>query len=196
VIAVPQAGFCFLSTTKTGSTAVEQAFQRYASVVARRPPRVKHATAATFDKVWVPVLAHYGHPRESYELVCVVREPVDWVHSWWRYRARPGTEGRDGHTGDVPFDAFAEQVVSGAVRLGSSANFVRVPEGRPPVERVYRYEHLGDAVAWMAGRLGVDVPDLGRVNASPRASSPVTASTRRLLEDHFAADVALHASAR
>jgi hypothetical protein len=194
-MALPHAGFCFLATTKTGSTAVERAFQRHAQLVARRPPRMKHATARTFDQVFVPVLEHYGHPRESYELVCIVREPVDWVHSWWRYRARPGTEGRPGHTGGLSFEAFAEQVVGGEVRLGSWADFVRVRPGRPPVERVYRYEHLSAAVAWMAGQLDVPVPDLARVNTSPRAVEPVAPATRRLLEQHLAADVEVHARA-
>ena len=191
-MAMPHAGFCFLATTKTGSTAVERAFQRHAQLVARRPPRMKHATARTFDKVFVPVLEHYDYPRESYELVCVVREPVEWAHSWWRYRRRPGTEGSPQHTGGVSFEEFAERIAAGEVRLGTATNFVRVAKGRPPVERVYRYEHLDDAVAWMAGRLGVDVPDLARVNTSPPAREPIAASTRRLLEEHYAKDVALH----
>lgn len=194
-MAMARAGFCFLAMTKTGSTAVERAFQRHAELVVRRPPRMKHATARTFDRVFVPVLEFYGHPRESYELVCVVREPVDWAHSWWRYRARPGSEGSPQHTGGVSFDEFAERIVAGEVDLGSSSNFVRVRAGRPPVERVYRYEHLDVAAAWMAGRLGVDVPAMGQVNTSPPAADPVAASTRRLLEEHYARDVVLHESA-
>ena len=191
-MAMARAGFCFLAMTKTGSTAVERAFQRHAELVVRRPPTMKHATARTFDTVFVPVLEHYGHPRESYELVCVVREPVDWVNSWWRYRARPGSEGSPHHTGDVSFDEFAERIVAGEVDLGTATNFVRTRPGRPPVDRVYRYEHLDEAIAWMAGRLGVEVPAVQRVNTSPRPVSPVAASTRRLLEEHYARDVALH----
>lgn len=187
-----RAGFCFLAMTKTGSTAVEQAFARHAEIVVRRPPRMKHATARTFDKVFAPVLEHYGHPRESYELVCVVREPVDWAHSWWRYRSRPETVGRPSHTGDMTFDEFAERIAAGEIKLGTATNFVRVAAGRPPVDRVYRYEHLDQAIAWMAGRLGVDVPETGRVNTSPRTDAPIAASTRRLLEQHYAKDVALH----
>ena len=191
-MAMARAGFCFLAMTKTGSTAVERSFQRHAELVVRRPPRMKHATARTFDRVFVPVLEHYGHPRESYELVCVVREPVDWAHSWWRYRARPGSERSAQHTGDVSFDEFAERIVAGVVDLGTATNFVRTRPGRPPVDRVYRYEHLDQAIGWMAGRLRVDVPPVGRVNTSPRAATPVADSTRRMLEEHYARDVALH----
>ena len=187
-----RAGFCFLAMTKTGSTAVERAFARHAALVVRRPPQMRHATARTFDKVFVPVLEHYGHPRESYELVCVVREPVDWAHSWWRYRSRPQTAGSPRHTGGISFDEFAEQIAAGEIRLGTATNFVRTAAGRPPVDRVYRYEHLDQAIGWMAGRLGVDVPPVGQVNTSPRVDTPIAASTRRLLEEHYAKDVALH----
>ena len=197
---MPQAGFVFLAMTKTGSTAVESALERHAQVVVRRPPRMKHATARTFDKVWVPVLEHYGYPRESYELVSVVRHPVDWVHSWYRYRSRPGASRS---VGDLTFDEYAAQVVAGEARLGSASAFVRPRRGRPGVDRVYRYEHLGDAVAWMAGKLEVDVPELGRVNASPAtdvgpggSGGAVSPGTRALLEQHYARDVALWESAR
>ncbi|WP_137292618.1 hypothetical protein [Nocardioides dongxiaopingii] len=196
MMAMPQDGFCFLATTKTGSTSLEAAFQRHAQLLARRPPRMKHMTARTFDAVFAPVLEHYGHPRDSYELLCVVREPVDWVHSWWRYRARPEAAGTLNSTAGVSFEAFAERVVSGEVHLGSWVEFTRTLPGRPPVERIYRYENLDRAAAWMAGRLGVAVPELPRVNVSPRSGSGIATTTRALLEQHFADDVALHDAAR
>lgn len=192
---MPSSGFVFLATTKTGSTAIERALQRHAEIVVRRPPRLKHATARTFDRVWAPVLEHYGHAREDYELVCVVREPVEWAHSWWRYRSRPEAAGSEGSTAGTSFDEFAERIVSGELKLGTSTNFVRVRPDRPPVDRVYRYEHLPAAVEWMAGRLGIDVPDLGRVNTSPRAAAPIAAATRALLTEHYASDAELHARA-
>lgn len=191
-MAMAHAGFVFLSMTKTGSTSVEAAFARHAQLSTRRPPPMKHMTARTFDSLIAPLLEHYGFARESYELVCVAREPVDWVHSWWRYRSRPDA----GHPVEVDFDTFAAQVVSGEVRLGSTHNFTRVGPGRPPVERVYRYEHLPAAVSWMADRLGVVPPDLERRNASPRPRSEVSAATRRLLEEHYARDLAIYRAAR
>ncbi len=194
---MPQAGFCFLAMTKTGSTAIERTFQRHAQIAVRRPPRMKHMTARSFDRLLAPVLEHYGHPREDYELLCVVREPVAWVHSWWRYRQRPGVEAHTASTAGLSFPAFAAQVVAGEVVLGSSSSFVRVAEGRPPVERVYRYDHLADAVAWMAGRLGVDVPEVPRVNESPAAQEQVVdRATRSALQAFYADDAALYERAR
>ena len=130
MMAMPHSGFVFLSMTKTGSTAIHQHFSRHAQVLARNPPRMKHMTAKTFTELIVPLLERYGRPRESYEVMCIAREPVDWVGSWWRYRARPAMEGKPKSTADLSFDEFAEQVVSGKVKLGSSANFVSDKDGK------------------------------------------------------------------
>ncbi len=198
-MAMANAGFVFLAMPKTGSTAVEASLSRHAQLTTRRPPRMKHMTARTFDRLIAPVLEHYGHPRESYELVCIVREPVEWAHSWYRYRSRPGSQGRPNYTGDLTFKEFADQVVAGEIDIGSSSNFVRTAPGRPPVERIYRYEHLDVAVGWMAEQLGIAVPDLARLNASPTryaGASDIPGLVRRRLEEHYARDVEVYEAAR
>lgn len=186
------AGFVFLAMTKTGSTAVQRQLGQHAQLVARKPPGMKHMTARTFHRLMIPVLNHYGFPRESYELVSIVREPVDWTLSWWRYRARPAA----GHSSAaMSFDEFTEQVVAGGIKLGGPRRFVSSPQGEVLVERIYRYEHLDQAVSWMAGKLGVDTSPLDRVNVSPDRPAEVSERSRRLLEEFFADDAALYESA-
>lgn len=194
-MAMAHAGFVFLSMTKTGSTAVHRQFNGHAQIVVRKPPPMKHMTARTFHKLFVPVLDKYGFPRASYELVSIVRDPVDWTASWWKYRSRPEVAGSASYTGELSFDAFAEQVVAGEVRLGSSAHFVSSPEGEVIVDRIYRYEHLDAAVTWMAEKLGVDAPALPSANVSPSRPVEISVETRRRLEEHYAADMAIYESA-
>lgn len=196
MLAMAHAGFVLLSMPKTGSTALQKRFDGHAQLAVRKPPTMKHMRARTFEARIAPVLEAYGFPRASYELVCLVREPVDWVASWWRYRARPGFEGRPRYTGNLSFEEFAEQVLAGEVQLGSSANFVSDLDGNVIVERVYRYEHLEQASAWMAERLGLDLPAPARANASPPRPLDVSARTRARLEEHYAADVEVYRSAR
>lgn len=195
MMAMAHAGFVFLSMTKTGSTTIQREFERHALLVARRPPPMKHMTARFFESSMAPVLAHYGFPRESYEVVSMVREPVDWAASWWRYRARPGTEGRKSWTGDMGFDEFADRICTGEVYLGSSAKFVSSLEGEVLVDRIYRYEHLDRAAAWMADKLGVKMPELAPVNVSPERAAAIDPATRAKLEAHYAADLEVYRSA-
>lgn len=196
MMAMTQAGFVLLSMPKTGSTALQSHFGRHAQVVVRNPPGMKHMTAGTFEEMFTPWFERFGFARSSYETVALVRHPVDRAQSWWRYRARPAVQGRPNYTGDMSFDDFAERLVDGRITLGTAHNFLTDSQGRVIVDRLYRHEHLTDAAQWMADKLGVAVPDLRPVNASPERAGELSLATRRRLEYHLAADVAIYESAR
>lgn len=193
MLAMTGAGFVFLSMPKTGSTAIQRHFSRHAEVLFRQPPGMKHMSAATFENTMAPWFDRFGRPRSSYETVCLVRHPVDRAESWWRYRSRPAASA-DKSTGDLPFAAFAEQLVAGDVPLGTAWNFVTTMAGEVLVDRIYRYESLGDAADWMAERLGIAPPQLDRTNQSPERESQIDPGVRALLEQHYADDVRLYES--
>lgn len=194
MMAMAHAGFVFLSMPKAGSTAIQKHFSRHAQILFRQPPGMKHMSAATFENVMAPWLERYGHPRSSYETVCLARHPVDRALSWWRYRSRPEAAAEKS-TGGTSFAEFAEQLVSGEVPLGTAWNFVTNLEGKVLVDRIYRYEHLADAAGWMAERLDIAPPELDRTNVSPTRDGEVDPGVRALLETHYADDVRLHQSA-
>ena len=133
---------------------------------------------------------------ERYETVCLVRHPVDRAQSWWRYRSRSELGRAENWTGDLSFPEFAELLISGDVPLGTATNFVTDLQGELIVDRLYRYDHLDQACAWMSQRLGIDPPVLGRANVSPDREARCDDACRRRLEEHFAADLALYDAAR
>ena len=194
MMAMAHAGFVFLSMPKAGSTALQKHFSRHAQILFRQPPGMKHMSAATFENVMAPWLERYGHPRSSYETVCLARHPVDRALSWWRYRSRPEASAEKS-TGDTTFAQFAEQLVSGEVPLGTAWNFVTTMDGRVLVDRIYRYEHLADAAGWMAERLEIPPPVLDTANVSPARDAQVDPGVRALLEAHYADDVRVYESA-
>ena len=194
-MAMAHAGFVFLSMPKAGSTALQRHFSRHAQILFRQPPGMKHMSAATFENVMAPWLERYGHPRDSYETVCLARHPVDRALSWWRYRSRPEAAAEKS-TGETTFAEFAEQLVSGEVPLGTAWNFVTTMDGEVLVDRIYRYEHLAEAAGWMAERLGIAPPELDPTNVSPARDVDVDAGVRAMLEAHYADDVRLYESAR
>ena len=79
--------------------------------------------------------------------------------------------------------------------LGTSANFVTDAEGNVIVDRMYRYEHLDAATAWMSQQLGIAAPLLEPTNVSPAREGEMDAATRALLEGHFAKDLAAYEAA-
>ncbi|MBJ7357426.1 sulfotransferase family 2 domain-containing protein [Nocardioides sp.] len=193
-MAMAHAGFVFLSMPKAGSTALQRHFSRHAQILFRQPPGMKHMSAATFENVMAPWLERYGHPRSSYETVCLARHPVDRAMSWWRYRSRPEASAEKS-TGDTTFAQFAEGLVTGEVPLGTGWNFVTSMDGRVLVDRIYRYEHLAEAAGWMAERLDIAPPELDPTNVSPTRETEVDPGVRAMLETHYADDVRLWESA-
>ena len=187
-------GFVFLSMPKAGSTVLQKHFARHAMILFRQPPGMKHMSAATFENVMAPWLERYGHPRSSYETVCLARHPVDRALSWWRYRSRPEASAEKS-TGETTFAQFADQLVSGEVPLGTAWNFVTTMDGAVLVDRIYRYENLAAAATWMADRLEIAPPELDPTNVSPARDVDVDAGVRAMLEAHYADDVRLYESA-
>jgi Sulfotransferase family len=188
-------GFVFLSMPKAGSTVLQKHFARHAMILFRQPPGMKHMSAVTFEATMAPWLARYGHPRETYVTMCLVRHPLDRAVSWWRYRSRPEAQGQPNWTGGMGLAEFADRLVSGEVSLGTSSNFVTDNDGAVIVDRMYRYEHLAEATAWMAERLGIAAPVLEPTNVSPVRQGEMDAATRARLEEHFADDLAIYEQA-
>ncbi|GHJ58921.1 hypothetical protein NOK12_14390 [Nocardioides sp. OK12] len=195
MIAAPKYGFVVLAVPKSGSTALEAAFAKHAQLVTSGPHSLKHVGVQGFERDIAPLLDEHGYPRTGYEVAALVRDPVSWMSSWWRYRSRPGIVGTATYTGEMSFDEFVGRVSTGEIDLPSQSSYVTGPDGAPGVDRLYRYEDLDDFLAWLHECLGpkkARKSQLKQRNVSPERQHEVSAATRDLVEEVYAADVALH----
>ncbi len=194
MLAAPKHGFVVLAVPKSGSTALEAAFAKHAQLVTSGPPSLKHVTAREFEERFVPLLADHGYARSDYEVTALLREPVSWLASWWRYRSRPGIAGKRTYVGDLGFDEFVGRVVSGEIRLRPQTDYVTGEDGRLAVDRLWRYDDLQTAFEWMRAQVGKKKVRLPQRNVSPPREHEVSASTRALIEEAYAADLTLYRS--
>jgi len=194
MLAAPRHGFVFLAAAKAGSTAIHQAFRNVAQMDVRSPPGFKHMTAAEFEQRVAPLLEAYGFPRSGYETVALVRDPVEVLASWWRYRSRPEMDGQPMSTRDLSFDDWAEEVMAGRGRFRRPSVWASDAAGRCLIDRTWKYEHIDSAVAWMADRSGRAVT-MPRLNASPPRTWELSLDVRRRLEAYLAPDFELYNSA-
>lgn len=181
----PGRDFVLLALPKTASTTLERTLSPYATEVVSSPPGRKHLPARGFVHTRSHELAEQGHPRESYELVTMFREPIAWLESWWRYRAR---EDSRQSTADMSFEEFAQRYLAGdddaPTPQGRPAKFIQA-QGAVAVDRVFSVDRPEVWSAWFAERIGVPL-QFARRNVSAAERGDLSPETREALEAHFA----------
>ncbi|MBN2905251.1 MAG: gamma-glutamyl kinase [Rhodobacteraceae bacterium] len=182
-----------LAVPKTGSTAWTAALASRADMVFRGPPGIKHMSLRRYQRHIAPLLETAGAP--ALETVAVIREPEDWLGSWYRYRQRPAVEGQPVSTKGVSFDAFVQAYLCddrpAYADLGRQARFVAPIKGRRGVDHLFRYDDPDGLRRFVEGRLGGPIT-LPRRNESPVMALTLSAQTRALLRRDCAADYALY----
>jgi hypothetical protein len=181
----------FLATPKTGSTAIAAALESLAAVSIQRPPLLKHTTVRRFRRFVGPYLETASN--DQFTLVALMREPRDWLGSWYRYRQREETDPAKSTAG-ISFDDFVRAWCSDPkpkwADVGSQALFLRPRQGKG-VDRLFRYEEIDRFVDFLEDRLGCEVI-LPRLNVSPVGATDLTPETEALLRDVAAEDFQLY----
>jgi hypothetical protein len=181
-----------LATPKTGSTAIATALESLASLSVQRPPVLKHTTLMRFQRFLGPYLeVSSGQP---FEVVALMREPRDWLGSWYRYRQRDDIAEASRHTRGRSFDEFVrawcEESPPDYAAVGSQAQFLK-PRHDKAVDRLFRYEEIDRFVGYLEDRLGCELT-LPRLNVSPPGAVELEPLTETLLRKVAAADFRLY----
>lgn len=157
-----------LAVPKTGSTALEGALAPRASMVLRDPPELKHAPCYRYKRFLKPFFAQAGGQKP--ELMAVVRHPVDWLGSWYRYRTRPDLIGHENSTIDISFDDFVLEYCKGNpasfANVGSQNKFLRINEGEIGAQHLFQYEQWDKVIGYLEHRLQMTIT-LKQKNVSP-----------------------------
>jgi hypothetical protein len=181
----------FLATPKTGSTAIAAALESLAAVSIQRPPLLKHTTVHRYRRFVGPYLE--AASKDTFTLVALMRDPRDWLGSWYRFRQREETDPARSTAG-ISFDEFVRGWCSDPrpafADVGSQARFLRSRQG-VGVDRLFRYEEIDRFVAFLEERLDCEVI-LPRLNVSPKGATELTPATEALLHEVAAEDFALY----
>jgi hypothetical protein len=172
----------FLSVPKTGTTAYQEALSARADLVLRDPPTLKHAPVGRYGRFIRPMFMKVCDAEM--ELMAVMREPVSWLGSWWRYRQRPFMEGRPNATHGISFDDFCLAYMKGKrpgfADVGSQAKFMDPHPNGCHITHLFRYEDQPRLQSFLEERLGVKL-ELDRVNVSPQMEVELSADVRKRL---------------
>lgn len=191
-----------LCQPKTGTTSLHDALAADASIAFRTPPNAKHMTYGAFRNRIAPWLLSEDSKRSKLTIISVMREPIDWFGSWYRYNARehlsrPGTKAYKRYTGNINFDQYLEclllpkQEAPEYARLGGPCSVALDNRGQVGVDRLYRYTDLDRMVDFIAEKL--DRPlSLTKKNVSEVKELDASEATLARVRDHFAADFRIY----
>ena len=178
-----------LSVPKTGTTALEATLAPRASMVLRDPPELKHAPSYRYKRFLRPFFVQAG--GQTPELMAVVRHPIDWLGSWYRYRTRDDLIGQPNSTRDVSFDDFVVEYCKGEpvpfANVGSQNKFLRLNDGQLGVDHLFRYESWHKVVGYLEDRLGVTI-ELKDKNVSPKMDLSLSPDIESRLREKRAAE--------
>lgn len=185
----------FLAVPKTGTTAWQRALSERADIVISGPPELKHAPLYRYERFFRPIFENVC--GTGMETLAVMREPISWLGSWYRYRRRPFLKGRPNATHGIDFDGFVQAYLKGNrpdfANVGSQAKFLEPRPNGGAVTYLFRYEEPARLNAFLQDRLGVG-PALTRENVSPEMELMLSPETARKLRRKYAADFALYDS--
>ncbi|QIZ79010.1 sulfotransferase family 2 domain-containing protein [Thalassovita gelatinovora] len=180
----------FLSVPKTGTTAYEKALSPLASMTVLDPPELKHAPLYRYNRFFRPMFEKAC--KTQMETMAVMREPVSWLGSWYRYRQRPFMEGKPNSTHEVSFDdfvsAYCQEKPPGFANVGSQAKFLEPRPNGTSIDHLFRYEDQSGLIAFLENRLSIKL-DLPRENVSPKMdlllSTDVETELRQARSEEF-----------
>jgi len=172
----------FLSVPKTGTTAYQAALAPHASIIVTDPPELKHAPVFRYNRYFRPMFEKFM--GEDLKVMAVMREPISWLGSWYRYRQRPAMSGHENSTAGISFDDFVLAYIKGRqpsfANVGSQAKFLEQTRNGTAITHLFKYEDQAELQKFLQGQLNCKI-DTDRLNVSPPSDLVLQPETERRL---------------
>ncbi|MDA7737876.1 sulfotransferase family 2 domain-containing protein [bacterium] len=193
-------GLAFLCMAKCASTAIESAITDYCNIKFSGRTSIKHINAQVFnDHI---LAAHKKLVRSSHiESVCMIRDPLDWIESWYRYRSRnqlmsPKSPQHAKYTGNVSYNEFLLEYMSKGKRkpfaqLSTQYNFLSLASGRIGLDRIIPFDNFKLLNQFFSEKFGHEI-EITLKNTSPRIPISLDSDVEEKLRQYLAKDIAVY----
>ncbi|GLQ34415.1 gamma-glutamyl kinase [Amylibacter marinus] len=179
------------ATPKTGSTALHTALAGKSDILFKNAPAAKHISPQRYSKTMQPLVEDLA--KGTCETLAVIREPLDWLGSWYRYRSRAALSGHQNSTADISYDQFVADYLSDKrpphAAVGSQANFLSCTP-----DYLWRYDCMNSLSIFLSLRLEHRF-DLQQMNVSPIKTLRLSPNNTAALRDYFKPDLDLYETA-
>lgn len=182
--------------TKAASTSIELALSPYCDMAYYGNSRIKHLSYRKYQRFVQPYLASLGY--DGIETCCLMRDPVDWLFSWYRYRSRAAVNGRPQSTADMSFDEFVSIYLArpdNSKGVGRPSRFIANKNGEPSVDHIFKYENLPVFISFLEERFDTTLL-LDRMNESPTRDFALSPDLKSKLQEYFTPEYEIYENAR
>ena len=183
-----------LATPKAGSTAIATALESLAALSVQRPGVLKHTSVRDYHRFVRPYLE--AAAQAPFTVVALMREPQDWLGSWYRFYQKADHMDGPRSTRGISFDTFVQGWCAEAppayADFGTQSDFLRAAPGTEGLDALFRYADIGRFVDYLEDRLHCEII-LPQVNVSPLAAVELSADTAARMKARGQADFALYA---
>lgn len=168
--------FAFLCNRKCASISIETMLRKHSDIALLGPPEFRHADYRSYSKYLAPFVSE--STGSAPETICLVREPLSWLYSFFRFRSRyelldPKNPYHQNSTHGVSFEEFVcsymQPVPPPYADVGSQFDFVRNDDNEVGVDRLFLYEDLDSFVGFMSAKIGQKLK-IRYKNASPKTN--------------------------
>lgn len=179
-----QYGFLFVENLRTASSSLHQALRPLASVALGVTAAGKHLSLAE-------IYERFGAETVAPLYKCaVIREPVSYLWSLYRFHKRPGFDGQPHSTRDLSFEAFYSGDTHGWMRVPQAARFAD-PSGEYGLDLLIRFEDVSAGFSYLKFRLGLPNLLLPMVNTSDPSRPEVSPELAERIRADYAVDTEL-----
>jgi hypothetical protein len=184
-----------LSLPKTGTTALQHALRARADIIISDPPVLKHIPLYRYSRFMHPLFQTSG--QHKLEIMAIMREPISWLGSWYRFRQRPFMQSKANSTHGISFDQFVLDYLKDTppphANVGRQSRFLAPQDNGLRINHLFRFEDLQAPLNFLEMRLRTKI-ELPVMNSSPCCDMPLSSATKAKLKDKCAADFTLYDS--
>ena len=193
-------GFAFLCMPKCASSSIEAATRKYCNINFSGFPALKHINAQLFsDKI---LAAHQSLcPSANIESFCLMRDPLQWIESWYRFRARNELKKQShpnhiNYTGNISYNDFIKSYLSKGrkepyARLGTQYNFLKLSNGEIGIDHIIPMNRMDLVSEFLSKKIGVLVK-IPQKNVSPVLSINLDKDLEAKLRQRLSYDIKIY----
>lgn len=187
--------FFFVANTKTASTSIEHALLPFADLYRGGAPARKHVSMHKAISLYPMIFEQKGYEHWRFFRFGVMREPLDWISSWYRYRK--GNKVESPLPADMSFAEFWQARDWNIERPAGGPHLQRDmfcgPRGKVIADVIIPYHRIEPMFAEICEALRIPAP-LPRKNVSRvQDDAVIPPELEAEVRAHYAEDYALWA---